>query len=36
VTPGGARWVDARASDDAALHRWGIDAPANASGGSVQ
>jgi molybdopterin synthase catalytic subunit len=22
--PGGARWVDARASDDAALERWGI------------
>ena len=25
-TPQGARWVDARASDDAALRRWGIDA----------
>jgi molybdopterin synthase catalytic subunit len=25
-TPGGARWVDARVSDDAALARWGIDA----------
>ena len=25
-TPEGARWVDARASDDAALKRWGIDA----------
>ena len=24
VTPGGARWVDARVSDDAALARWGI------------
>ncbi len=24
-TPGGARWVDARATDDAALQRWGID-----------
>jgi len=23
-TPDGARWVDARASDDAALQRWGI------------
>ena len=23
-TPGGARWVDARVSDDAALQRWGI------------
>ena len=26
-TPEGARWVDARASDDAALAKWGIDAP---------
>lgn len=26
-TPEGARWVDARATDDAALARWGIDAP---------
>ena len=25
-TPGGARWVDARVSDDAALARWGIQA----------
>jgi molybdopterin synthase catalytic subunit len=25
-TPEGARWVDARVSDDAALSRWGIDA----------
>ncbi len=24
-TPGGARWVDARESDDAALTRWGIE-----------
>jgi molybdopterin synthase catalytic subunit len=24
TTPEGARWVDARVSDDAALHRWGI------------
>ncbi len=24
TTPDGARWVDARASDDAALARWGI------------
>ena len=23
-TPDGARWVDARVSDDAALARWGI------------
>jgi molybdopterin synthase catalytic subunit len=28
VTPAGARWVDARVSDDAALARWGI-APAH-------
>jgi len=26
TTPEGARWVDARASDDAALARWGVDA----------
>jgi molybdopterin synthase catalytic subunit len=26
VTPEGARWVDARVSDDQALSRWGIDA----------
>lgn len=26
-TPGGARWVDARASDDAALARWGLARP---------
>jgi molybdopterin synthase catalytic subunit len=26
VTPEGARWVDARISDDQALARWGIDA----------
>ena len=25
-TPGGARWVDARVADDAALERWGIEA----------
>jgi molybdopterin synthase catalytic subunit len=30
-TPGGARWVDARVSDDAALARWGI-AGGNAAG----
>jgi molybdopterin synthase catalytic subunit len=24
TTPEGSRWVDARVSDDAALHRWGI------------
>lgn len=27
-TPQGARWVDARVADDAALARWGIAAPA--------
>jgi molybdopterin synthase catalytic subunit len=27
VTPAGARWVDARVSDDAALTRWGLQAP---------
>ncbi len=26
-TPEGARWVDARVADDAALARWGIDTP---------
>ena len=26
-TPEGARWVDARVTDDTALARWGIDAP---------
>ena len=26
-TPEGARWVDARTADDAALARWGIDSP---------
>ncbi len=26
-TPEGARWVDARVSDDAALAKWGIDQP---------
>jgi molybdopterin synthase catalytic subunit len=26
-TPQGARWVDARVSDDAALARWGISQP---------
>lgn len=29
-TPEGARWVDARVSDDAALARWGIAAEGNA------
>jgi molybdopterin synthase catalytic subunit len=29
LTPEGARWVDARSTDDAALARWGIAAPAN-------
>ena len=28
-TPAGERWVDARVSDDEALRRWGIQAPAN-------
>ncbi len=27
VTPAGARWVDARVSDDAALARWGLQTP---------
>ena len=27
VTPEGARWVDARVADDAALAKWGIEAP---------
>ncbi len=27
TTPDGAKWVDARVSDDAALARWGIEAP---------
>jgi molybdopterin synthase catalytic subunit len=26
-TPDGARWVDARVADDAALQRWGLSAP---------
>jgi molybdopterin synthase catalytic subunit len=26
-TPAGARWVDARVSDDTALARWGLQAP---------
>ncbi len=29
-TPDGARWVDARASDDLALAKWGINAPKQA------
>jgi len=29
-TPAGARWVDARVSDDDALARWGIQAPRQA------
>jgi molybdopterin synthase catalytic subunit len=33
-TPDGARWVDARVSDDAALARWGISA-CNAEGASA-
>jgi molybdopterin synthase catalytic subunit len=32
TTPEGARWVDARVADDAALQRWGLDAN-NAAGG---
>jgi molybdopterin synthase catalytic subunit len=31
ITPEGARWVDARSSDDAALRRWGVEA-GNAGG----
>ena len=31
ATPQGARWVDARVSDDAALARWGIEAAPQAS-----
>jgi molybdopterin synthase catalytic subunit len=31
TTPQGAHWVDARASDDAALTRWGIAARGNAA-----
>ncbi len=31
-TPEGAKWVDARVSDDAALARWGIDAPTQVAG----
>ena len=31
ATPEGERWVDARAGDDAALARWGIDAGGNAA-----
>ena len=27
VTPAGARWIDARVSDDTALARWGLQAP---------
>jgi molybdopterin synthase catalytic subunit len=27
ATPAGARWVDARVSDDAALARWGLQLP---------
>jgi molybdopterin synthase catalytic subunit len=34
-TPEGARWVDARVSDDAALARWGIDG-GNAGGTAVE
>ena len=31
-TPDGARWVDARAADDAALARWGLVTKGNANG----
>jgi molybdopterin synthase catalytic subunit len=31
TTPAGARWVDARVADDAALARWGIAAPNSGS-----
>jgi molybdopterin synthase catalytic subunit len=31
LTPNGARWVDARVSDDEALRRWGIEVPSNAA-----
>jgi molybdopterin synthase catalytic subunit len=30
-TPSGARWVDARATDDAALQKWGVDSPNQSS-----
>jgi molybdopterin synthase catalytic subunit len=30
TTPEGARWVDARVADDAALQRWGLDCASNA------
>jgi molybdopterin synthase catalytic subunit len=32
TSPAGARWVDARVADDAALARWGIEASGNAAG----
>ena len=32
TTPEGARWVDARVADDAALPRWGTGCNANAPG----
>jgi molybdopterin synthase catalytic subunit len=37
TTPGGARWVDARVTDDAALARWGIEATnaTNATNASI-
>jgi molybdopterin synthase catalytic subunit len=31
-TPEGARWVDARVSDDTAAARWGLPAQASGSG----
>ena len=33
LTPEGARWVDARSSDDAAIARWGITATNASAGG---
>jgi len=34
TTPAGARWVDARVTDDAALARWGVTTN-NAAGSAV-
>jgi molybdopterin synthase catalytic subunit len=40
TTPEGARWVDARVSDDTALQRWGVKAsnatPSSAAGDEVR
>ncbi len=35
TTPDGAKWVDARVSDDAALARWGLDAANGTNHGGV-